>query len=333
MLPSSSLAAEPISLEDLENPRKSITAFQLRKEAVLRDKPIKVLRRTMEQKFAVQLMRQSYAVFDNMDICAMDQFQRDFFLIRSTYYEDYVKSLGGRVTQGQLTGTCAQGATSSLPWPWTSHCSLRPALLHRSALADPNYFDYISFSQYRTFNYELVKPAKVFVEQQAILPDDPDYDPSSGEITKFRSTAIQRPADLMDDQMLPLVHSERVGRSILKFFDETFGNNSVSARRFRAGDVAAMTSNVQKLLDLFLICGYALEGRVTMAASNDKMMILEMTSPATLWSEKALKDFPLSNSFVLKTTAAYLADNDVRIKSTKKVYANDKVTYEINFLT
>jgi hypothetical protein len=125
----------PISVSDLEETKRTLTSFELRKEALGRPKPKKLFRRPIDQKFAVLLMRTSYAVLDEMDVVAMDQFQRDFFLFRSTYYEDYVNSLGGAgvVKQGDLT--------------------------------DPNYFDYVSFAQYRTINYELDKPASIFKEQ------------------------------------------------------------------------------------------------------------------------------------------------------------------------
>ena len=119
LIPLPSFANVPISVSDLEDTKRTITSFELRREAVGRPKPTKLFRRQLDQQFAVLLMRTSYSVLDEMDVVAMDQFQRDFFLIRSTYYEDYVSSLGGSgvVKQGDLT--------------------------------DPSYFDYISFAQVR----------------------------------------------------------------------------------------------------------------------------------------------------------------------------------------
>jgi len=134
--PFPSLANTAISVSDLDESKRTLASFEFRREALGRPKPSKLFRRSLDQKFAVLLMRTSYNVLDEMDVVGMDQFQRDFFLVRSTYYQDYVTALGGStvVKQGDLT--------------------------------DPNYFDYISFAQYRTINYELLKPASIFKEQQ-----------------------------------------------------------------------------------------------------------------------------------------------------------------------
>ena len=64
----------------------------------------------------------------------MDQFQRDFFLVCQAEYMAYADSLGpGAMVQGDL--------------------------------ADPNYFDFISFAQYTTICREIGDPNSVFEEQ------------------------------------------------------------------------------------------------------------------------------------------------------------------------
>jgi hypothetical protein len=47
-----------------------------------RPKPPRLLRPRLDKDFAVLLMRASYNALDDLDCVPMDQFQRDFFLIR-----------------------------------------------------------------------------------------------------------------------------------------------------------------------------------------------------------------------------------------------------------
>ena len=60
-----------------------------------------VPRKRMELTFSVQLMRQSYAVVDDLDFVPMDEFQKDFFLFRQDEWEDY-KGYHPTVMQGDL---------------------------------------------------------------------------------------------------------------------------------------------------------------------------------------------------------------------------------------
>lgn len=121
---------------------------------------------------------------DELDVVPMDQFQRDFFLIRSAEYEPYVSELGpGLVSQGDLT--------------------------------DPYYFDFISFAQYLTINRILTNdPPVVFEEQQAInkgvdLPNE------------FVKVIVRRDPSLTNDILLR-EHGKRVGRIIVDRLNETF---------------------------------------------------------------------------------------------------------------
>ena len=76
---------------------------------------IGVPRKEMFLPFAVQLMRQSYNTVDDLDFVPMDEFQRTFFLFRQNEYENY-RGYHPNVMQGML--------------------------------ADPIYFDFISYAQY-----------------------------------------------------------------------------------------------------------------------------------------------------------------------------------------
>jgi hypothetical protein len=118
----------------------------------------------------------------------MDQFQRDFFLIRQAEYEPYVNALGpGVVQQGMLT--------------------------------DPYYFDFISFAQYATISREIAQdPPFVFEEQQPV-------DVGEGQPQKFVAAIIKRDPGLKND-MLATEHDRLVGHAILHRLDETFGGTA-----------------------------------------------------------------------------------------------------------
>lgn len=68
-------AAGPVSPRETEG-------LPARLARALRPRPVKSLRSRLNLDFAVLLMRSSYNALDELDCVAMDQFQRDFFLIR-----------------------------------------------------------------------------------------------------------------------------------------------------------------------------------------------------------------------------------------------------------
>ena len=70
------VAAAPITIGESEN-------VGARVRRLLRPKPPKVLRNQLNLDFAVLLMRSSYNALDQIDCVAMDQFQRDFFILVS----------------------------------------------------------------------------------------------------------------------------------------------------------------------------------------------------------------------------------------------------------
>ena len=176
--PQNANAALPITQEEAEN-------FQTKAQRLLRPKPPKALRPKLNKDFAVLLMRSSYNALDDIDCVAMDQFQRDFFIIRQAEYEPYVNELGpGIVQQGDLT--------------------------------DPYYFDFISFAQYATINREISKdPPQVFNERKPLeggLENEPQ---------KFASVVIKRDPSLTNDMLGP-AYTKKVATSILNKLDETF---------------------------------------------------------------------------------------------------------------
>ena len=71
-------AAAPITVAETGN----LGALTQR---ALRSKPPRVLRKKLNIDFAVLLMQSSYNALDQLDCVAMDQFQRDFFLLVSDF--------------------------------------------------------------------------------------------------------------------------------------------------------------------------------------------------------------------------------------------------------
>jgi hypothetical protein len=71
-------AAAPITVAETGN----LGALTQR---ALRSKPPRVLRKKLNIDFAVLLMQSSYNALDQLDCVAMDQFQRDFFLLVSDH--------------------------------------------------------------------------------------------------------------------------------------------------------------------------------------------------------------------------------------------------------
>ncbi|MGK3755249.1 MAG: hypothetical protein ACI8RD_007558 [Bacillariaceae sp.] len=163
----SSLAAEPVQAKDTD----SVKAILQRK---LRSKPPKVLRRKLSQDFAVLLMRSSYNALDEMDCIAMDQFQRDFFLIRVSEYQTYTRNLGdGMVQQGDLT--------------------------------DPYYFDFISYAQYKTINREITNdPLFVFEEQQVPPEGSSEESTDSRGNARFIPVVVKRDPNLTNAMLIPV---------------------------------------------------------------------------------------------------------------------------------
>lgn len=234
----------------------------------------------------------------------MDQFQRDFFLIRQAEYEPYVNALG-------------------------------PGMVEQGMLVDPYYFDFISFAQYATISREIKQdPPSVFEEQQPV-------EVGESEPQKFVATVIKRDPSLRND-MLAAEHDRLVGSLILDRLEEVFGETDSAIPKIKSGsrpgvdDVAAALSQIVKL---FLVNGFAWDGNVSISKpptspfdASGAQLCVEFTSPATMWSGKALqlrRSYPV-NDFCLKTTKAFLSRCGYSISSSSVTYDGNK---EFSFVT
>lgn len=160
-------AAEPVQTKDTDG----IKALLQRK---MRPKPPKVLRPKISQDFAILLMRSSYNALDEMDCISMNQFQRDFFLIRASEYETYTRNVGdGMVQQGDLT--------------------------------DPYYFDFISFAQYKTINREIINDPLFVFEEQQIPPEGSSQERTDAKgNARFVPVVVKRDPTLTNDMLIPV---------------------------------------------------------------------------------------------------------------------------------
>jgi len=281
--PQAALAAPPLTAEETDN-------FSARLERSLRPKPAKVLRPRMNLDFAVLLMRSSYNALDDLDVCAMDQFQRDFFLIRSAEYKPYVDRYFG--------GTGVQ----------------------QGDLCDPNYFDFISFAQYATIARAVVNAPVVFEEQQPV-------DVAEGELAKFKTVVVKRDPALTDNDLLR-IYDELVGSVILDKLIEKFGKTASAIPMAEAGsrpDATTVLASIKQLVNLFLVSGFAWDGSASMLGNNE--FSITFTSPATLWSGQSLKaknKSVLINDFALKTVRALLSRAGYKLAKASVKYANNQ---------
>ena len=242
--------------------------------------PINVPRKRLELPFAVQLMRSSYNTADELDFVAMDEFQKDFFKYRSYEWEDY-RAKHPNILQGDL--------------------------------ADPNYFDFISFAQYAVIN-EKIKNAKVeFVE-------------------KFNADGDTRVVRReVSDALLVPTHSSKVGDLVLDYIIDTYTSNGLVPKEIgKKKSIENFLQDVKIIMDVFTINGYCLDAEVVnvMEKDNDRrngsskysrnknlLVRLSFKLPANLWSFQVLKGMkaPLLNDFPLKVLDALARRSDISV--------------------
>lgn len=290
--PAAAHAAPPMTAGEADN-------VGARFERSVRRKPPQVLRNRLNLDFAVLLMRSSYNALDELDVVAMDQFQRDFFLVRQAEYQPYVDRLGpGAVQQGDLT--------------------------------NPAYFDFISFAQYATINREMAQPETVFEEQQPVeVPE--------GEAQKFVPVVIRRKVEsallpARHDEMV----GDKVLDRLNEIFA---GTEAQIPAIDKSSDSAAVLRALRQLTVLFLINGFAFDGNAVItkesatggsSASVGTEFTISFTAPATLWSGQALqlrKGVRVTNDFFLKTASALLRRAGLAVSNSSVKYtSNQEIT-------
>lgn len=281
-------ASPPIDAKDLQT-----LLAQLERKT--HPRPIKTLRPRLNKDFAVMLMRSSYNALDELDCVSMEQFQRDFFIIRQAEYEPYVRALGdGFVQQGDLT--------------------------------DPYYFDFISFAQYSTINRDIKDAPFVFEEKQP-------QEVQEGEMQKFIPVVVKRDPTITN-AMLPGEHSKKVGNAILNYFRETFGGTSSSLPEVDSDEsptLDQLNSALEQLVKLFLLNGFAFDGKLTASVDRQLFQIL-FVSPATLWGGSILQKQEVSNDFFLKSATMLISQYGHEVLKTSISYQGNEQTISIKIL-
>ena len=276
-------------------------------DRMFRPKPPRLLRRKLDQNFAVLLMRSSYNALDELDVVAMDQFQRDFFLLRQAEYEWYTDQVGG-------AGVVKQGE-----------------------LSDPLYFDFISFAQYATISRELSRDVPAIFEEQQ---PDPETVDENGLTDKFVKVIVQRDPVLVGKD-LKAEHSLRVGASILDQLEATFKETSSALPKIEPGSRPGKISiqkSIEQLVNLFLLNGFALNGKadvISKEEGNGQMVVdISLTSPANLWSGQALqfRKADPTNSFITKAACVLLTRAGFQIKEVKVKYTKSEEVSSITLI-
>ena len=107
--------------------------------------------------------------------------------------------------------------------------------------------------------------------------------------------------------MLAIRHGQLVGSAVLDQLTEAFGNTANAIPKLPTGrlDSTATLMALTQLMKLFLLNGFAFDGKVTIVKqdSSGTEFCITLTNPANLWSGKALEERRAEprNSFILKT--------------------------------
>mmetsp|Transcript_9623 Transcript_9623/g.17496 ORF Transcript_9623/g.17496 Transcript_9623/m.17496 type:complete len:351 (+) Transcript_9623:255-1307(+) len=252
----------------------------------------KVPRQKLALDFAVMLTRSSYIEAAQLEIVPVNQLERDMYLVRTSEYQPYVKATEGAVKQGDLT--------------------------------DPFYFDFMCAVQYLTINRALQDPQKDFEQLEPIQNED------GTQSTEFRKVSIRR--TLPDNLLIP-TYEARVGATILSFLNDRFKDSEIGLLKLdtpRPG-TAAMLQTFSQLLNLFLINGFAWEGKaelVSEKADGSPTFRFLLRNPATLWSSKCLANAPVRNDYLRKTAVQLAKSMGYTVASSSvKLEGNSECTY------
>jgi len=246
-------------------------------------------RTALDQKFAVQLMRTSYEVADELDFVAMDEFQKRFYLFRQDEWLSYKDRVQRFMTQGDL--------------------------------ANPDYFDYISFCQYAVIGDSMRSGRLEFIEKIG----------AEGE-----QRTVRRAEGLRDNNLLPREHERRVGALLLSHLIERFPGRFPLLEGINARSSADLCGGVEQALRCMAICGYGTQWTVLPEASigsDDIVPRLRLTisgsSLPTAWGQKRLardaERFPglPVNDFEVKVARAWLQRQGVASRLLRTTFLRD----------
>ena len=247
----------------------------------MRPKLLALPRQRLNLDFAVLLMRSSYAIADELDFMPMDEFQKDFFLLRQDEWDEYRQKLP--VMQGDL--------------------------------ADPAYFDFVSFAQYATIAQGM-KKGRIFFEE---LID-----------ANGTSVVVQRDPKLpQSNDALPALLSERVGERILTWMDNNATNLAPKVPARPTAD--SLIAGVRQIAAIFELQEFCLTSTVEPLADGGGVS-WTLVAPANLWSTQVLQlRGDLANDFEAKAVLAFFRRAGVPATCTTRVEKATQVRHEFRW--
>ena len=239
-------AADPVALASPSAPNQYLpgsAGFSL----PLPPEPVRFPRAPLNIKLAVMLLRSTYETVDAMDIMPMDQFQIKFWKARQAEWEPY-------------------------------KFQYAPLVIEQGKLADPLYFDFISYVQCQVIAREIPNSAQVFEER------------SGAEGT---TRVVRRDAALSDNKILPAVLAQRVGdlvyaRLRFGFEEETFPGVPEPVDPAAPDALERVVRGMDAIVNAMVAKGYALKGGATTAEGDDARVRVFVAGPANLWGAQAL---------------------------------------------
>lgn len=167
-------------------------------------------------------------------------------------------------------------------------------------LADPTYFDFISYAQFAVIADKMRNGKLEFVEKVNATGD---------------TQIVRRNPMYVDNQLLPEFHSSLVGGIILDYIIETYSKNPQLLPPSPTPDMIISFDEFAKfgqlILDVFMINNYAFSMEITPLPSktdetSSQLYQLIVKLPIILWGTQALmnrKDSPINN-FEIKVLKA-----------------------------
>lgn len=256
----------------------------------------KVPRQNLALDFAVMLTRSSYIEAAQLEIIPVNQLERDLYLVRTAEYQPYVKA----------AAASNSGST----------------VVRQGDLTDPYYFDFMSGVQYMTINRAMHDPEKDYDQLEPIMNDD------GTQSTNFNKVSIHR---ALPDEMLIPTYDARVGSTILSYMKDTYKGSGIGLPHIdepRPGNTALLETFSQ-LIKLFLINGFAWEGKVDLVSSSStSTFCFNLQNPATVWSSQIVAKSPVRNDFLRKTVVQLVKSMGYNVVSSSvKLHGNSELTY------
>jgi len=284
-----------------------------------RPKPIRIPRTFLFLQFAVLLMRSCYNTVDDLDFFPMNQFQKDFFLLRQDEWEKYIKE--NDVKQGDLTNAL--------------------------------YFDFISSAQFASITQSIQGAKQIFEETSGVENDKHviQRDPMLKDDNLLAPRFFMRSGEKMYDGLLanftddsnyvkpPLPSSPNAPFSeVLKSFNsiyQIFQNNGYAMKIDVEDAGAASTQEYIQAKGVYEDWAKKIQDKVPATDQNweghGRKIVVRMQAPCTLWGRQwlSMQDNYLINDHDVMLATAFLrrSGRAVTVKTTM-----DQNSYTREFL-